>query len=88
MPPQRRIAINKNPQGPSPLAVFNPNPLQAEPRDQIFWANFDSVAHWPDLVSNPIAPGGTSEIFAPSAPATFKYTCSLHPDEEGTIIVT
>jgi hypothetical protein len=34
------------------------------------------------------ADGDSSPIFAPSAPATFKYACSLHPDEKGSITVT
>lgn len=28
-------------------AVFDPNPLQAEPNDSVFWFNGDNIAHWP-----------------------------------------
>lgn len=101
MASQRRIDINKNPEGSSPRVVFDPDPLEAKTRDQIFWTNNDSEAHWPGLVNedgtidktffmpNQIAPNGdTSAIFAPAAPATFEYACSLHPDERGSITVT
>lgn len=103
MPFQWNIAINKNPQdGTSPRVVFEPDPLQASVRDQICWTNNDdSEAHWPGLLQddgkidetffmpNQIAPNGdSSATFAPSQPASFKYACSLHPDEQGTITVT
>lgn len=101
MPFQRRIDIDPNPDGDSPRAVFDPDPLEANPRDQIFWTNNDGEAHWPGRLNddgsidrtffmpNQIAPNGdVSAIFSPSAPATFEYACSLHPDERGTIQVT
>lgn len=91
--------ININPTGGSPRIAFNPNPLPANALDQIFWTNNDSVAHWPGLLNgdgtvnqtffipNQIAPNGdTSAIFCPAvAPATFRYVCSLHPDEKGVV---
>ena len=91
----------KTPKGTSPRAAFSPNPLAAGVRDQIFWTNNYSVAHWPGLLNpdntinttffmpNQIAGNGdTSASFSPSAPATFSYACSIHPDEKGTITVT
>ncbi len=32
---------------PGTPAVFDPNPLQAEPNDSVFWFNGDNIAHWP-----------------------------------------
>lgn len=100
MPNQRKINIRPAMGGP-PNAGFDPDELAAQTRDQIFWSNRDKVAHWPGLLNddgsidatffmpNQIAPDGdVSPIFSPSAPATFKYACSLHPDEQGTITVT
>ena len=100
MPITLKININKNTQ-PSPPAKFDPNPLAASARDQIFWTNNDSVAHWPGLLKddgsvdqmsimpNQIAPNGdTSQSFSPSSAATLKYACSIHPTEQGTINVT
>ncbi|HKV10305.1 MAG TPA: hypothetical protein VJ725_19345 [Thermoanaerobaculia bacterium] len=97
MPFQWRITISRTAQG----VVFNPDPLQAKTRDQIFWTNNDTEAHWPGLLQsdgtinttffmpNQIAPnGGTSSTFSPSVPSSFKYACSLHPNEQGTITVT
>jgi plastocyanin len=82
--------------------VFDPPDLPAQPLDQIFWTNNDpDEAHWPGLLDdegnidktffmpNQIAPNGdVSATFAPTAAATFKYACSLHPEEQGTITVT
>ena len=100
MPIQRKITINHNSQGPSPRATFAPNPLAAKTRDQIFWTNKDSVAHWPGLLKhdgtinttffmpNQIAPNDSSQSFSPTVPSLFTYACSLHPGEQGTITVT
>mgnify|MGYP003701175851 CR=1 FL=1 len=97
---QLKISIDKTVQ-PPPGVTFNPNPLAASARDQIFWTNYDSVAHWPGLMNadgtinktffmpNQIAQDGdSSPIFSPSAAASFKYACSIHPDEQGVINVT
>lgn len=99
MPDQRQININPG----VPSITFDPNPLAANSRDQIFWTNNDSKPHWPGLLNsdgtinttffmpNQIAPNGdTSAIFSPSQAATFKYKCSIpgHENETGTITVT
>ena len=94
--------ININPSGhDSPRALFDPETLAANARDQIFWTNNDSVAHWPGpkdangkveptgFFPNQIAPDGdTSPSWSPTASGSFPYGCSLHPDEEGVINVT
>ncbi|HEY6971751.1 MAG TPA: hypothetical protein VJA94_21245 [Candidatus Angelobacter sp.] len=83
MPVQRQININKKPNGP-PGITFDPNPLNANTRDQIFWTNNDSQPHWPGLLNsdgtinttyfmpNQIAPDSTSPIFSPSVATTGK----------------
>jgi plastocyanin len=100
-PLQRQININKNVPGPAPRVTFDPDPLAAFTRDQIFWTNNDTEPHWPGLLNadgtinttffmpNQIAGNGdTSATFSPSTPATFTYVCSLHKDEKGTITIT
>ena len=100
MPIQLKISIDKNVQ-PPPGVTFTPKSLPASIGDQIFWTNNDSVAHWPGLLKsdgtidatffmpNQIAPDGdTSPIFGSGAAFTFKYACSIHPDEQGDIIVS
>lgn len=98
MPIQRQININKS--GSS--VTFSPNPLQANALDQIFWTNNDDKPHWPGLaddtgkVTDPTffmpnqiaANGDVSPVFAPSGTATYKYACSLHANETGSIDVT
>ena len=98
MPIQRQININKS----AGAVTFSPNPLQANALDQIFWTNNDDKAHWPGLADdtgkvtdptffmpNQIAGGGdTSPIFSASKTATYKYACSLHANETGSINIT
>jgi len=105
MPIQLKISIDKN-ITPPPAATFTPPSLSASVGDQIFWTNYDSVAHWPGLLKddgtiddtffmpNQIAANvflpapDCSPIFGSGAAFTFKYACSIHPDEQGVIIVT
>jgi plastocyanin len=93
---QREITINKSGTG----IQFDPDPLQANTRDQIFWSNNDDKPHWPGLADdtgkvinptffmpNQIAGNGdVSAIFTTNATdTTYPYACSLHPNETGTI---
>src|SRR6476659_939703 len=67
--------------------------------DQIVWANDDSVAHWPGLVTetgindtyfmaNQIAPHEPSGAFVPGVSGTVTYVDSLDPQgPTGTIAV-
>jgi len=95
-----KIDINPNPGG-NPRVKFDPDPLQANTLDQIFWTNNDSQPHWPGLLkdggtidntffmNNQIAPNGDrSSSFSASRPVTYQYVCSLHTNERGTIQVT
>lgn len=98
MPAQWRIAIRKQPSGPP---AYDPNPLNASTLDQIFFANEDTVAHWPCrrnadgsvnrtfFMPNQIAPNGdVSAIWSSANPGTFEVVCCLHPNERATIVVT
>lgn len=99
MASQRPIDINPNPDGDSPRVVFDPDPLQAKVRKQIFWINHDSEPHWPGLLKdgeideayfmpNQIAPNSPSSGFGFMKTGTYDYACSLHPDEKGSIEVS
>jgi plastocyanin len=102
-PVQRQININTNTGVASPGVIFDPSPLAANTRDQIFWTNNDTKPHWPGLLNadgtinttffmpNQIAEDGdTSPIFSPGNATTFTYKCSIagHDNETGTITVT
>lgn len=98
MPNQQQININKS----GSTITFDPNPLNAQTRDQIFWTNNDDKPHWPGLADNTgkvinttffmpnqIAPNGdVSATFSPTLAGEFPYACSLHANERGTIKVT
>ena len=95
---ERRIVITPNAPGASPRVTFDPNPLQANPSDQIFWTNDDTQAHWPGVPGNPtffmsnqIAPGGdVSPVFSTIVNDTLIYVCTLngHQNETGSIVIS
>ena len=98
---ERPITITTAPAGSSSRITFNPDPLQANPADQIFWTNGDTRAHWPGLqrtgsvdkeffMSYQIAPGGTSTIFSTTVVGTLNYVCTIagHEHETGRIEIT
>jgi len=95
---ERRIIIKPNAPGASPRVSFDPNPLQANPADQIFWTNNDTQAHWPGVPGNPtffmsnqIAPGGdVSPVFSTTVVGTLTYVCSIngHQNETGSIVIS
>ena len=99
---ERQIIIKGNAPGASPRVTFDPNPLQANQADQIFWTNNDTQAHWPGrknadgsinatfFMPNQIAPGGdVSAVFSTIVSGTQNYVCSLpgHQNETGSIVI-
>jgi plastocyanin len=99
---ERQIVIKPNAPGASPRVVFDPNPLQANQADQIFWTNNDTQPHWPGrknpdgtinatfFMTNQIAPGGdVSAVFSTIVSGTLNYVCSLpgHQNETGSIVI-
>ena len=95
---ERRIVIKPNAPGASPRVTFDPNPLQANPADQIFWTNNDTQAHWPGqpgnptfFMSNQIAPGGdVSPVFSTTVVGTLTSVCTIagHQNETGSIVIS
>lgn len=71
--------------------AFGTNPLNVPVGSTVVWMNNDNTSH------NAIANGGAFSIgtMAPnaqgsttfSAPGTFPYRCSIHPNMVGTIVV-
>lgn len=100
---ERRIIITPKTPGGSPRVTFDPNPLQANQADQIFWTNNDTVAHWPGLVdgNGNVQPqffmsyqiaggGGTSTVFSTTVLGTLNYICTIagHENEKGSIVIS
>ena len=73
--------------------AFAPDPITIDAGATVTWTNDDSVAH--DATSDdgpaPFATGsieaGGSSSVALTAAGTYHYTCSVHPDMVGTILV-
>jgi plastocyanin len=95
MPFTWRINIKKNPKPPGPAVFeFDLSPQDVKVGDQVIWSNTDTLAHYPTPVGqtyafmpNQIAPGSTSPAFAPGTAATITYTCAIHPEETGSLVV-
>lgn len=68
---------------------FNPPTLQIKLHDQVMWINKNSKIHkitgegWGNV---PIE-DGESFVQAFNEPGTYSYSCALHPQIQGTIIV-
>jgi plastocyanin len=90
MPIQRRVVIRPNP-SPPPRVIFDPEPVNANPGDQIFWFNDDTEPHWPApldadgkitdqqaFMDHQIAPNTPSSTVSPRN--DLSYGCSLHLD--------
>ena len=68
---------------------FDPQTVTIKVNDQVEWQNDDSVTHnvkgdnWGDF---PISPGQKfTQVFDKAG--TYSYSCSLHPEMTGTVIV-
>lgn len=90
---QRRVVIKRTP-SPQPQVVFDPEPVRANPNDQIFWFNDDTEPHWPApldadgkvtdqqaFMAHQIAPKSPSSTVSPGN--DLSYGCSLHLDRQG-----
>ncbi len=71
--------------------VFKPAQIQVAVGTLVVWFNDDSTEHtvtsqdgWLD--SGPIAPGKTY-AHQMTKPGTFSYSCTIHPDMKGTLVV-
>lgn len=85
--------------GPSSLtdALFQPNPVQVSIGDTVQWVNRDSIPH--TVTSSQNVTAGEqfdSGVIAPNSPfehtfteaGEYPYSCVLHPNHGGTVIVS
>src|SRR5579859_1517148 len=75
-----------------PDALYVPDPIRVHVGQTITWSNTDTDPHDVSaddgsFYSGPIGTGGSWQWKA-TKPGTYPYTCTLHPDMHGTIIVT
>ena len=75
-----------------PDALYVPDPIRVRVGQMIIWSNTDTDPHDVSaddgsFYSGPIGTGGSWQWKA-TKPGTYPYTCTLHPDMHGTIIVT
>ena len=92
-----KITICRKRSGGGP--EFEPAYLVVNKGDQIFWVNNDIDPHWPGLMNadgtinetffmqNQILPSDSSTVFIPGLEGDFTYSCSLHQNEMGRILV-
>jgi len=71
---------------------FAPAALTVATGTAVTWKNSDSVAHTVTSdgsgpLSSPNVPGGGTYNYTFTAPGTFKYVCSIHPNMMGTVVV-
>jgi Plastocyanin len=91
-----------NPEGTNPPnlltitiknGVFSPNPVMVKVGQSVNWLNSDTVAHTatdPGVFdTGSIAPTSAADVPVPFRTAgTYNFHCTLHANENGTIIVT
>jgi plastocyanin len=73
--------------------AFTPATLHVRPKSKIIVVNRDSVPHTVTATGNKtfdtgsIASDATATFTAPSAPGSYSYTCTIHPNMKGTLTV-
>ena len=70
---------------------FAPKRLVVRQGDVIAWTNSDAVRHDATALDRSFGTGtiqfGETRTVTASAPGTFEYRCSFHPEMRGTIVV-
>jgi len=92
-------SVNIDPTSDPDVSQFNPDifgvpagsPLQAQKNDLVSWNNRTPTDHNLKVGAEqfPVSPKKSTTAYQvrDAAGVTITYTCSLHPDEEGTIEV-
>jgi plastocyanin len=82
--------------GSTSLAIasfaYSPNPLTVAPGTKISVSNSDSQPHTVTSTTAGqfdahVAGGSSASFTAPSSAGTFTYTCTIHPQMKGTLVV-
>ena len=73
--------------------VYSPNPVSVKVGQSVNWLNSDSIAHTatdPGVFdTGSIAPTSAADVPVPfNTPGTYNYHCTLHANENGSIVVT
>ena len=73
--------------------VYSPNPVSVKVGQSVNWLNSDSIAHTatdPGVFdTGSIAPTSAADVAVPfNTPGTYNYHCTLHANENATIVVT
>ena len=75
-----------------PDAFYEPNPIRVRVGQTITWTNEDNDLH--DVTSDTglfdsgVLSQNAKFSWTPTRPGTYTYSCTLHPEMHGTIIVT
>ena len=91
-----------NPEGTNPAnlltititkGVYSPNPLAAKVGQSVNWLNSDTIAHTATdsgvFDTGSIAPTSAADVPVPFTTAgTYNFHCTLHANENGSIVVT
>ena len=68
---------------------FDPDPVTVLDTDNVFFVNFDTETHHPDLLppDEPLGPAPPPSQSIQVVPRP-SYKCTIHPNEQGTITIT
>lgn len=71
---------------------FAPGVLTVKIGTTVTWTNRDSIAHTvtdqADGISSPVLNQGDTFTYRFTKPGTYDYICTIHPEMQGTIVVT
>jgi plastocyanin len=70
---------------------YHPKKLEVDRGTRVEWTNFDTAEHSATDIGGAfdtgLFPDGESRSVTLSAPGTYRYICSIHPDMKGSVVV-
>jgi plastocyanin len=91
-----KLAAPPAPYGRAPGAAlrisgFEYSPVTVTPGAVVTVSNLDSVTHTVTATGNAfdvtVRAKGSAVLTAPSKPGTYRFTCTIHPDMHGVLVV-